>query len=91
MIHVYHYNDSKSDKIWGFADAEDCKISFWGRARGSLSFKRYETSWDGDVFNDAEKKQRKGYCAVDDAQHAKVLPTDFLGQLMLAKLGMAKF
>lgn len=91
MINVYHYNELGSNKIWGWTNAEDCNISFWGRVRGTLSFKRYETSWDGDIYKDAEKKQRKGYHVVVPSKHETVLPSDFKGQLMLAKLGMSKF
>lgn len=95
MIALYHYKDDKSDKIWGWAKTEEGALSFWGRTRGSLSFKHYNRVWDAE--DQAYKKESKGYQYVNrgsldlSPQAAELLPADFKGQLMLAKLGQTKF
>jgi hypothetical protein len=95
MIALYHFKDGNSDKIWGWSKVDDGAVSFWGRTKGSLSFKHYSSVWD--VEDAAYKKYRKGYKQV--SKHTQetgpevqaLLPDDFSGQLMLAKLGMTKF
>ena len=86
MIALYHFKDGTSDKIWGWTKTEDGALSFWGRTRGSLSFKHYTSVWlAGDQ---AYKKQRKGYRLVKDMD---LMPEDWKGQFMIAKLGQTKF
>jgi hypothetical protein len=95
MIALYHFKDGASDKIWGWAKTDDGALSFWGRTKGSLSFKQYSSVWDAE--DQAHKKQRKGYAVVSKNTQElgpaslDLLPDDFKGQLMLAKLGMTKF
>lgn len=91
MIQVYHFKDGTSDKIWGWTKVDDGAVSFWGRTRGSLSFKHYSNVWDAE--DQAHKKRRKGYVKVEviTNEASTLLPEDFKGQLMLAKLGMTKF
>jgi predicted DNA-binding WGR domain protein len=87
MIALYHFKDDKSDKIWGWTNTDDGAISFWGRTRGSLSFKHYDSVLDAE--DQAYKKQRKGYRYVADK--LDLLPEDWKGQFMIAKLGQTKF
>jgi hypothetical protein len=95
MIALYHFKDGASDKIWGWTKTDEGALSFWGRTRGSLSFKRYDSVWAAE--DQAYKKESKGYRYVNRGnldlgpQAAELLPTDFTGQLMLAKLGQVKF
>ena len=99
MIALYHFKDGTSDKIWGWTKTDDGALSFWGRAKGSLSFKHYDRVWDAE--DQADKKQRKGYEYVSrnnrdlepelTSKANDLLPDDFKGQLMLAKLGQIKF
>lgn len=95
MIALYHFKDGTSDKIWGWTKTDEGALSFWGRAKGSLSFKHYDRVWD--VEDAAHKKQRKGYEYVSHynselgPRAQALLPDDFKGQLMLAKLGQTKF
>jgi hypothetical protein len=89
MISLYHFKEGTSDKIWGWTKTDDGALSFWGRTQGSLSFKRY--AYINDAAQQAEKKNKKGYRQVTEKDHDKLLPEDFVGQLMLAKLGQIKF
>ena len=91
MIHLYHFKEGASDKIWGWTNTHDGALSFWGRTRGSLSFKHYNSTLDAE--DQAYKKQRKGYQPVHWVTNEMdaLLPVDFKGQLSLAKLGMTKF
>lgn len=94
MIALYHFKDGTSDKIWGWTKTDEGALSFWGRTKGSLSFKQYSSVWDAE--DQAHKKQRKGYKPVNYNQDLgpeslSLLPDDFKGQLMLAKLGQVKF
>ena len=95
MITLYHFKDGTSDKIWGWTKTDEGALSFWGRARGSLSFKHYNRVWDAE--DQAHKKNRKGYAYVghytntEGTRAEALLPEDFTGQLMLAKLGQVKF
>jgi len=86
MIALYHFKDGTSDKIWGWTKTEDGALSFWGRTRGSLSFKHYTSVWLAE--DQAYKKQRKGYRPVKDMD---LMPEDWKGQFMIAKLGQTKF
>jgi hypothetical protein len=86
MIALYHYKEGASDKIWGWTKTDDGALSFWGRTRGSLSFKHYDSVWDAE--DQAYKKQRKGYKVADNMD---LLPADWKGQFMIAKLGQTKF
>ena len=88
-MNLYHYQDSGSDKIWGWVATEEGALSFWGRTRGSLAFKRYNYQYD--AVQQAHKKNKKGYREVTKGDHERLLPEDFMGQLMLAKLGQVKF
>ena len=87
MIALYHFKDGTSDKVWGWTKTDDGALSFWGRTRGSLSFKHYASVWDAE--DQGRKKERKGYNLVRNTEG--LLPEDFVGQLMLAKLGQVKF
>lgn len=95
MIELYHFKDGSSDKIWGWTKIDNGAVSFWGRTKGSLSFKHYNSVWDAE--DQAHKKKRKGYKQVSNYNQETgpevlgLLPEDFKGQLMLAKLGMTKF
>ena len=89
MIALYHFKDDSSDKIWGWTKTDDGALSFWGRTRGSLAFKHY--NYDVLANQQARKKQNKGYKLVNKSAITSLLPDDFDGQLMLAKLGMVKF
>lgn len=95
MLALYHYKDGSSDKIWGWVKTDDGALSFWGRTKGSLSFKHYDRVWD--VEDAAHKKNSKGYEYVSHygeelgPKALALLPEDFKGQLMLAKLGQVKF
>ncbi len=87
MMELYHFQEGASDKIWGWTTTEDGALSFWGRTRGSLSFKRYASVTDAE--DQAYKKQRKGYRYAGNKED--LLPADWKGQFMLAKLGQTKF
>jgi hypothetical protein len=87
MTSVYHYKEGNSDKIWGWTKTDDGAISFWGRARGTLAFKVYGSVYE--VTKVERTKRDKGYRFV--GEDTTVLPDDFVGQLMLAKLGQVKF
>jgi len=92
MINLFHFKDAKSDKIWGYIPASDnphCGLTFWGRARGSMAFKAYDSAYN--VWSVARSKRNKGYKLQDLDDSKVLLPPDFEGQLMLAKLGMTKF
>ena len=95
MIALYHFKDGNSDKIWGWTKTDSGALSFWGRTKGSLSFKHYDRVWD--VEDAAHKKNSKGYEYVSHynselgPRALALLPEDFAGQLMLAKLGQTKF
>jgi len=65
MMNLYHYQDAGSDKIWGWVATEDGALSFWGRTRGSLAFKRY--NYEYDAVQQARKKNDKGYREVTKA------------------------
>ncbi|CAB4241644.1 hypothetical protein UFOVP71_182 [uncultured Caudovirales phage] len=88
-MNLYHYQDDSSDKIWGWVNTGDGALSFWGRSRGSLAFKHY--NYEYDAVQQARKKNNKGYREVTTEDHDRLLPEDFTGQLMLAKLGQVKF
>ena len=95
MITLYHFKEGASDKIWGWTDTTDGALSFWGRTRGSLSFKYYDRVWDAE--DQADKKRRKGYKLVSNYNQevgpevTDLLPEDWKGQFMIAKLGQTKF
>lgn len=95
MITLYHFKEGASDKIWGWFNNDRTAISFWGRTGGTLSFKTHDTVWDAE--NTAEKKERKGYRFIahfgDEAgpRALSLLPKDYKGQFMIAKLGQTKF
>jgi len=86
---LYHFTDGASNKIWGWTKTADGALSFWGRAKGSMAFKRYDSQWAAD--QQCRRKVGKGYYYVHPNAQAALLPSDFEGQLMLAKLGMTKF
>ncbi len=103
MIVLYHFKDGKSDKIWGWIKTSFGVLSFWGRTRGTLSFKRHEHLWDAE--DQATKKHYKGYKLVTDYRNEigsdgswtispnalALLPEDWKNQLALANLGQTKF
>lgn len=82
---VLHFKEGSSDKIWGWVDNEHGALSFWGRTKGSLAFKKYTSQYD--VRKVERTKRDKGYAYTT----SNVLPDDFEGQLLLAKLGQVKF
>lgn len=87
MISVYHYKEGGSDKIWGWSKTDDGALSFWGRTKGTLAFKAYGSVYE--VTKVERTKRDKGYRFA--GEDSSVLPDDFQGQLMLAKLGQVKF
>lgn len=82
------YEPGKHDKIWGLIQEGDGALSFWGRRGGSLSFKRYQ--YRGDAVSQSWVKGKK-YHQVGPENWSRLLPADFEGQVMLAKLGQVKF
>jgi len=87
------YEPGRHDKIWGILHAKNDSygagaLVFWGRANGTLTFKRHSS------FHDAllvwATKQRKGYQQLGTDRWAAVLPEDFQGQVMLAQLGQVR-
>lgn len=82
------YEQGKHDKIWGLIQEENGALSFWGRRGGSLSFKRYANRFD--ALNQSHTKSKK-YISKGPDEWSKLLPGDFEGQVMLAKLGQIKF
>ena len=89
MISLYHFKEGSSDKIWGWTKTDDGAISFWGRSRGTLAFKVYHSVYE--VTKVERSKRDKGYRYIGDGSTVAVLPDDFQGQLLLAKLGQVKF
>jgi hypothetical protein len=89
MISLYHFNEGTSDKIWGWTKTEDGAISFWGRVRGTLAFKIYHSVYE--VTKVERSKRDKGYRFINGDRSKDLLPDDFEGQLLLAKLGQVKF
>lgn len=91
MISLYHYKEGSSDKIWGWLKTEDGALSFWGRSKGTLAFKVYRSVYE--VTKVERTKRDKGYRFVssDSDTSNDILPDDFDGQLLLAKLGQVKF
>jgi len=73
------------DKIYGLVETSQGVFTFWGRRKGSLSFKQYSSLYEAEEV--AYKKQKKGYARCN----TEVLPEDFVGQLMMACLGRVKF
>jgi hypothetical protein len=87
---LYHFNKDSSDKIWGWIKTDDGALSFWGRTKGTLAFKVYSSVYE--VTKVERSKRDKGYKFVgNDANDTTVLPDDFKGQFLLAKLGQVKF
>lgn len=82
------YEEGKHDKIWGIVQEGDGALSFWGRRSGSMSFKRYATKWE--ALDQSRTKARK-YVEQGPESWSRMLPADFEGQVMLAKLGQIKF
>lgn len=91
MISLYHYKEGSSDKIWGWLKTEEGALSFWGRSKGTLAFKVYGSVYE--VTKVERTKRDKGYRFVSSNSDASnnILPDDFDGQLLLAKLGQVKF
>jgi hypothetical protein len=89
MISLYHFKEGSSDKIWGWTKTEDGAISFWGRTRGTLAFKVYHSVYE--VTKVERSKRDKGYRFISGDPVDHLLPEDFEGQLLLAKLGQVKF
>lgn len=82
------YEEGKHDKIWGLIEEGNGALSFWGRRAGSMSFKRYVNRHE--ALNQSHAKMKK-YIGKGPDDWAKLLPEDFEGQVMLAKLGQIKF
>ncbi len=82
------YEEGRHDKIWGLIEEDNGALSFWGRRCGSLSFKRYVSRHD--ALDQSYTKMKK-YIAKGPEEWSKLLPEDFEGQVMLAKLGQIKF
>lgn len=89
MISLYHFKEGSSDKIWGWTKTDDGAISFWGRTRGTLAFKVYHSVYE--VTKVERSKRDKGYRFISGDPVENLLPEDFEGQLLLAKLGQVKF
>ena len=103
MMVLYHFKESGSDKIWGWIKTFDGALSFWGRTRGSLTFKHYDRLWAAE--DQATKKHIKGYRLVTNYKKEvgpegiwtispdalELLPEDWIDIYILAKLGMTKF
>lgn len=89
LAHCYEQN--KHDKIWGYVkDGPAGALTFWGRRRGTLSFKRY--IWERDAQVHGWDKCKRNYRKIFDPEdHYRYLPEDFEAQLMLARLGQIKF
>jgi hypothetical protein len=82
------YEPDHHDKIWGLIEEKESVLSFWGRRGGSMSFKRY--AFRHEAMNTWRSKTKK-YNLVGPESWPKLLPADFEGQVMLAKLGQIKF
>lgn len=82
------YEEGRHDKIWGLVQEGDGALSFWGRRGGSLSFKRYSRL--DEAYDQSRTKARK-YVEQGPESWPRLLPADFEGQVMLARLGQIKF
>jgi len=82
------FKEDKNDKIWGYLVHNGTILSFWGRRKGSMSYKQYETEYDART--QSYKKQRE-YRPIDINNSAKYLPDDFESGLLMAILGNVKF
>ena len=87
-MEVLHRKNEKSDKIWGYVLHMDAYLVFYGRANGTMSFIEHDNVSVFKMEKMARAKETKGYKHLYDSEWASVLPGDFDGQLMLAKLGM---
>ena len=84
------YEPGKHDKIWGYiADGDRGALTFWGRRRGTLSFKHYP--YISDAVAQCWTKSKKYLQVAKNLAHSEYLPEDFEGQVMLARLGQIKF
>lgn len=91
---IGHYKEGSHDKIWGYLnESDDSFLSFWGRSNGTMSFKRHsEKYYDRyQLVKKSEEKERKGYRECYKDEYNLVLPSDFEGQVLLARLGQIKF
>lgn len=53
--------DGTSDKLWGVADYQGRRITFWGRRNRELSFKLLSASEQRKIEKTIEGKKAKGY------------------------------
>ncbi|MFN7318000.1 MAG: hypothetical protein ACK5S6_00690 [bacterium] len=88
LILGHCYEPGKHDKIWGLVQEGDGALSFWGRRGGSLSFKRYLAK---SQAMETWRTKAKKYDMVVTEHWSRLLPEDFDGQVLLAKLGQIKF
>lgn len=90
IIHLGHYEDDKSDKVWGAGvavqhDGRKTGFRFWGRREGSLTYRI--CSQDGYIHTLHgmwDEKSAKGYVSVpcnSDSQIEAWLGSKFLGNL----------
>jgi len=82
------FEEDKHDKIWGYLVHNGTILSFWGRRKGSMSYKQYETEYDART--QSYKKQRE-YRPIDINKSTQYLPDDFESGLLMAILGNVKF
>lgn len=59
-FHIYHYTDSKSNKVWGYFCHDKLWYAFWGGTTQAMSFKHHG-DWPYDLTKLANGKQKKGY------------------------------
>lgn len=83
------YEHDKHDKIWGYLVHNGTILSFWGRRKGSMSYKQYQ--YEFEVREHSRKKQNKEYRPIDINKSAQYLPDDFESGLLMAILGNVKF
>lgn len=83
------FEQDKHDKIWGYLAHNGTILSFWGRRKGSMSYKQYE--YESDAREQSRKKQNKEYRSVTLTKSALYLPDDFESGLLMAILGNVKF
>lgn len=82
------YEANKHDKIWGVIRTGDGALTFWGRRASTLSFKKFEFA--SDAMDQSRIKSRT-YVRQNPRNWNDLLPEDFDGQVLLARLGQVKF
>ena len=82
------YQPNKHDKIWGVISSGDGALTFWGRRAGTLSFKQFGSVQEA-MFQSLVKART--YVRQNPRNWNDLLPEDFDGQVLLARLGQVKF